>query len=385
MLSGDNGILNRTELARENTRAGEINDIISIAVSENKIYEYSNGTKTTKNDLVEKLHNEKKLTDTEYNMLMGLEGQTKTNTITIGTITVDFSKLDFIEYKIGDIVDIPGLASFEGINWIYFGKDSNGNDLVTTSKGIENAFLHYRSPESWLVCDLQRGEAGYNEATETNNINKACEKVCADNGGTIGEVRSITVQDINKVVGFTEPNFREYTFIAGDTNNYANDEVNYYYPDLKGAGRTSPSNVSEYYVKAGEILNGETIPTKKFKCDFYSYGYDKYQEKYVVYWERTDKSWQSEEITLKHPENMKYVTGEDNMLEYATASHFMQINNNSADIIFSWVAGGGINFNVELAGTCGTGNSTYTLGGGAARNVSLRPIVVLSSGDLDGN
>ena len=54
----------------------------------------------------------------------------------LGVCFVD-NKLTFVyNTLIGDVVDIPGLASFEGINWIYFGKDSNGNDLVTTSKGI---------------------------------------------------------------------------------------------------------------------------------------------------------------------------------------------------------------------------------------------------------
>ncbi len=375
MLTGENGLLTKASLAKDNTRAGGIQEEIDLAVAQNEIYNYSEGSKTTRDGLIEKLHDENRLTDDEYNKLMGLNGETKVDLITIGTITVDFSKLNVKDLQIGDVVTAPGLATFAGNEWIYFGKDSSGNNLVTTSGTIANGFTFNYTAQNWLVYDLKSGDTGYDATTDANNINKACAKLYADNGGTVGEARSITLEDINKVTGFTEPSFREYTFIGGDTNNYASDEVNYYYPDAKGADRTLPNNVAKYFVKAGETLNEETIPIKKFKCN--SYYYYKDGENYKLCWEGTSKNWEEENTTLTNPDKMKYVIGESNNLDYAVASRSVYVAYDNSDFRVDYVGGGGVYSDDDSF--CNS-DSSSAIDRGGSYAVPVRPVVSLGSG-----
>ncbi len=88
MLSGDNGILNRSTQASENTRAGIVQERIDLAVAENKTIEYTDdGIKKMKEDIIKELKNDGFLEESEVTILQ------TTDTITIGTIIVDFSKL----------------------------------------------------------------------------------------------------------------------------------------------------------------------------------------------------------------------------------------------------------------------------------------------------
>lgn len=106
-------------------------------------------------------------------------------------------------------------------DWIVFGKDTSGNILITTELPIDNAFELKSGPASWLsyIDDL--------------------DEVCGVYGGKIQEEtvtsRSITMDDINYVAGFTKPTFETFTFGSthgwnSETEKWDSNNVNYYYP-----------------------------------------------------------------------------------------------------------------------------------------------------------
>ena len=334
---------------------------IALAVTENTAIDHSNtGTKNTKASVIAELQTEGFLEPNEVTALQTAD------TIQIGDKTIDFSPLNAEqELKIGDVVTATGLATFKDgdndIKWIYFGKDSSGKRLVTTEKPVSNGFEFNYTAQKWLTYE--------------NDIKNACATLYENNGGTIGTARSITLEDINSVTGFTEPTFNKYTFIAGSTNNYASKEVNYYYPSALGAGRTSPSGVADYFVKAGETLNSKTVPTEKFDCDAYYYYKDSSDSKYKLAYE--GNNWSATETNLVTlPDNMKYVVGESNELAYAVGSRSVYVESSCAYFNVASVGDGFVSSNYSTF--CGSDSSSASYNG-TSNSVPVRPIVSLES------
>ena len=90
MLSGDNGILNRTVQAKDATRGGKVKETVTLAASNNTGVNYIEGTKQTRAEVIAQLHADGNLTDSEVATLE------KNDVITIGGITIDFSVLGSI-------------------------------------------------------------------------------------------------------------------------------------------------------------------------------------------------------------------------------------------------------------------------------------------------
>ena len=85
---GDDGIISKSSIASEKYRASEIQETIFVAISNNALVDYVGGTYTTKEDIVDSLKKQKKLTNEEVEVL-------KTqNIITIAGVQVDFT-MDF--------------------------------------------------------------------------------------------------------------------------------------------------------------------------------------------------------------------------------------------------------------------------------------------------
>ena len=87
MLTGDNGILNKAVLAKEATRGGEVQETVNLAATHNTGVDYTGGTKQTREEVIEQLHANGKLTDSEVTTLE------ENDIIVIGGITIDFSVL----------------------------------------------------------------------------------------------------------------------------------------------------------------------------------------------------------------------------------------------------------------------------------------------------
>lgn len=91
MLTGENGIVTQAQKAKEDSRGGEVKERVEMAANENRTINYTNGNaedKITKQEMIEELSGEGKLTEEEVETLK------TTNLITIGNIEIDFGILE---------------------------------------------------------------------------------------------------------------------------------------------------------------------------------------------------------------------------------------------------------------------------------------------------
>ena len=372
MLAGDNSILNQATNAKVETRGGTVQEQVALWKNE-KIAKEMTGTGTveTLEQIVNRLVSENLLTEDEKDQILGndTKGIEATGQVTIGSRTIVFGLTDKEDdLKIGDVVEATGLAKFkdsesQDIEWIYFGKDDSGNNLVTTAKPLKEQFTMNEQPDSdntkkienaaknWLYYDLQETDVGYKDAecTATNNINKFCAKVYSDNGGTVGEARSITLEDINRVTGYTEPTFTPITF-GTETGEY-----NYYYPTIDAKNQDTNTSASPKVYKYWKKVTGASEKTFAATEIHPSYYYD------------------SSTCTS---ENMKYVIGESNDYLYAVGSRSVRVYSDYADFDVAFVGSGGVD---SYSGNFCNSYSDYA-DGNDSDPVPARPIVSLGSG-----
>ena len=69
MLTGENGILSNAIQAKEATRAGEVQETVTLTTTNNASADYIGGTKQTRADIIAKLHEDGNLTDEEVAIL----------------------------------------------------------------------------------------------------------------------------------------------------------------------------------------------------------------------------------------------------------------------------------------------------------------------------
>ena len=420
MLSGNNGILNRAIEAKVETRGGEVQqerDMWKLTQTTDK---YAT-TKVPENldELLERIgpNNQKLLTAEE------VEEVKATGQVTIGSRTIVFGFENQLE--IGDVVTVTGLKKFkdsenQDIDWIYFGTDDKGNNLITTAKPLPNSdgytFTWNKQPanatanekiensaKNWLYYDLQEGQAGYDDkdtngndiCTAENNINKFCanlySNLYSDSEDVVGKARSITLDDINNVTGFKAPSFNKYEFGVTDnnynaTNSNGNYVVNYYYPSLDAENQTTDttnanSKVYKYWKKAKKLDNGNIEDAKdNIPCDAYSYY--KEGDNYKLSWKGTTRNWAEEELSatstwkLEKTENMKYVTGENSELAYAVGSRSIFVASIGAFFRGAYVSSGDVSSN-SLDFCSSDADRAYGFSG---FSVHVRPVVSLESG-----
>lgn len=137
MVTGENGILTRSQSAVEKNRAAAIQEEIELAITENEMRKYDEGTALTKDQIISNLATSGKLTDEEVATLE------TSDTITIGGVEIDFSTIDSSEtettltFTIGD----SSYQFEEGMNWAQWVSSSYNTagyriDGDTTGKGV---------------------------------------------------------------------------------------------------------------------------------------------------------------------------------------------------------------------------------------------------------
>ena len=239
-------------------------------------------------------------------------------------------------------------------DWIVFGKDNNGNILITTEKPVENGFIiQSLNSKSWL---------SYEE-----DLNAACAIYGGNIQGIKVTARSINIEDINNVTGFNTIllglTFDEYTF--GTVLNYENKEVDFYYPSAEeGTGWRKAHINNKTKLVENEI---------KFKNDWYSY--TKKDNGGTIIQSYEYEGGANIEITLN---NMEYVTGygTGNEYSYAIASRFVKVSSDIAKFNAYQVEEGTVRGNIIPFGMSSSNNYEDALGG----HVSvIRPVVVLPS------
>ena len=220
MLSGDNGVLNKTTQAKEATRGGEVRETVALAVANNTGVDYIGGTKQTRAQVITQLHTDGKLTDSEVTTLE------ENDTIVIGGITIDFSVLggnDWVydhatqtitkgklKLKIGDRVKgytAPAETTYTG-DWRVLGTE-NGKLLIVT----ETAYAPFvreegvNGPNGWLIISggtLAGVIDAYGVDGGIAKLNEIGESYVNPNLADSG--RSINLKDINTITGYDPMN-----------------------------------------------------------------------------------------------------------------------------------------------------------------------------------
>ena len=119
-------------------------------------------------------------------------------------------------------------------------------------------------------------------------------------------------------------------------------------------------------------------------CD--GYYYYKNGDNYELYWEGTTRSWSEEPLSetsswkLETPENMKYVTGENDEFEYAVGSRSVDFDSYGAYFCVAEVTFGLICSGLDYLYCVGGPRSPDTNVGLDNWLVSVRPVVSLESG-----
>lgn len=241
-------------------------------------------------------------------------------------------------------------------DWIIFGKDHNGNILLTTQKPIENGYDLQSGPLKWLT---------YEEDLDT---------ACSIYGGIVqGQevlARSIDMEDINYVTGFKEPDFSNYTYTFGSENDLESKKINYYYPSLEAAN-------TNYWQDPNK-------KTTTFQENSYVYLEDLTNGGFNYFGSNTNYEWTPLENI--NDEKTKYVWGESyaEKFFYLVASRSVNckalyidnIDKKRVDFFIAIVQTGEVGaYNYNLC-------RGYTNNGEDARSYGLqpiRPIVVLPS------
>ena len=271
--------------------------------------------------------------------------------ITIG------SEYDKGTIKIGDEMTYKGTK-----DWIIFGKDESGNVLLA-SKAPVGSYSPTYDAHHWLTWedDLDAECADYGTTLQGKTIN----------------ARSIKIEDINRVVGFTEPAFTKYKFTNDEDADYENGKVNYYYPSLDVANSSNYPYMQKATVTT-LIATGEDVPAKEFVSNGYRYYYDTSSARYKFSWYPNGTN-KIDEIDLTKnllkAGNIKYVVGDSgSYMRYYVASKSMQVQNNNASFNNAGVADGSIlHYFVSII-------SSNSRGVGPAAGPSgwgLRPIVII--------
>ena len=340
-LTGENGILTRAQDAQIETRGAAVEEEKNLWEANKIANKYATGDVETLEELLERIgpNGSKLLTQEEIDEI------NETGKTTIGSRTIEFGT-DAI--TIGEIYEDSMIgqkvtySSNGQSNWIIFGKDESGNVLLTTESPIASGFNLYGSAEKWLSYE--------------NDLKQACSGYGGEIQGKPVTSRSIRMEDINYVTGFTEPEFDTYTF-GPDPGDYANKKVNYYFPSTSG---------TDYWKKATSEAEAQT-----FENDWYYY----YQEEDSILYGYSGGN-DLDATSMINADRLKYIIGEDGNYEYLVASRSVGVFSSNA---YFRVAGVG-NSVVNASGydLCYS-NSDGGYAGGAYGSPGIRPIVVLPS------
>lgn len=182
------GTLQKATTAKTETEKGQEKEIIALAYNSALAKKVSNGDSTavTAGDLNPELTTQEAIADGSNPIKVTFTTSKRQYTINSnGTIEYAGIKNDEEDndLEIGDIITnyISNTSLPTGINWIYFGTDTQGNKLLTTSKPIKNGFSYEFTAQGWLYYCMQEGDEDYREHSSelnaNNNIHLACEKI----------------------------------------------------------------------------------------------------------------------------------------------------------------------------------------------------------------
>ena len=286
MLSGDNGVLTKVTESREETRGGAVQEQRDLWKLEQTSDQYAK-TQSAKSlaTLLQELgpNGQKLLTVDEINTI------NETGQVTIGRKRIVFKEILTVgsEYDKGNIKigDKLSYSANGASDWIVFGKDDAGNVLLTTQSTV-GSYQVTTTREKWFTYE--------------NDLDSACSVYAGTIQGKEIKSRSIRMDDINRVVGFTAPEGKIYKF--GITQDFNNGKVSYYYPNEKNSSFVK-ATVDDISISE----NSTEIPAAELLSNTYYYWQPNADLKVVD--QETGEDISSKFTNLN---NMIYVTGDKN-------------------------------------------------------------------------
>ena len=353
MLTGQNGILTQAQKADVENRGAAVEEAKDLWKNSQKV-DKTTGSKEAQSldELLADLQNQGLLTEEEVATIKS------TGSVQIGTRTIEFGTG---VTTIGDVYtdDMIGqkvtYSSNGQSDWIIFGKDKDGNVLLTTAKPIDNVYELYSSVQNWLNYedDLNAACSGYGATIKDRTVTS----------------RSITLDDINYVSGFdvSKLNFDTYTF--GTELDYENKKVDYYYP-------SSDVTSSDYWKKA----TGKS-DSKTFENNWYAYYSEWDTEKLVYYYSGTDHIATDATEFIKNPDKVQYIWGgntdDTTFNNYLVASRSVVVDSDEVLFYVAFVGDSGVfTQGYYLCYSNSSSGYDHYRGGGS---LGIRPIVVLPS------
>ena len=318
----------------------------------NKVLDEKTNSSTVGSDteLLDSLEEQQLLTPTEREELETM-GQTK-----IGDRVIEFD-ITLEEIYTDDMIgqSITYLAN-EQSEWIVFGKDKDGNILITTKEPIENGLKLSGTAQSWLSYEEDLKEACSGFATQIQGRNDIT-------------ARSITMDDINYVTSFKKPDLSNYRYRFGSTPDNENRIINCYYPSLLASS-------TGYW----QTPSDDNLWTPGEELDPYSYGYNDGQFKYAG----PDNNFTISPLKNGkiNEERYKYVVGERYKEEkflptYAVSSRSVIIDSSTASFNIGVVANGYVMIDDSNGYRLCISTTNNYQESGFNTTLSVRPIVVL--------
>ena len=313
-MTGNNGILTQAIRADDETRAAAVQEKIDLWKTNKELDKKTNTltpTAGSQTDLLDSLEEQKLLTGKEKEELE-TTGQTM-----IGDRVIQFSITLEGVYTDDMIGQSITYSANEQKDWIIFGKDENGNILITTKAPVPNGFQLKGTVENWLSYE--------------DDLKEVCSKYVTQIQGRADiKSRSITMDDINYVTGFKKPDFSNYRYTFAATPNEENRVVNYYYPNLSASSTgnwQAPNDESPWI----------------FPEEFDSYFYHQEEGKFIYGGLDGERILSDGEI---NENRFKYVVGDSSDYEYVIASRSVDVYSGWASFRISSVGQGYVDSSV---------------------------------------
>ena len=178
ITTGDNSTMEQAQTAVSKTRASEINDFVKVAILSNDAAKYSNANKITKDNVIEELLSDGKITQEEA------ESLENNDTLMIDDVTIDFSKLNepvdvnklISKINEGGTINLNGNVEIN--ESITINKDTtinlNGNNLAVRELKINSNFTVVNG--TLEIVEL--------EYTNTKGFSRQYEPLITINSGT---------------------------------------------------------------------------------------------------------------------------------------------------------------------------------------------------------
>lgn len=246
MLTGNNGILTQSNKSKEETRGASVEEEKNLWKANQYLDEYTSSNSESLQELIERLVDERLLTENEKDQILGNEekGIKATGQVTIGSKTIVFGLRKLTLVDMFKKAEADGCMNLDGTcdnpnhlhigDYVDYQNPTNGTyTMDKISEGGDNypSYSVANNQLNWRVLGIDEKTGGLklisgrtmkdNREQYVNTgakfyeygpeeMDKACE-IYRNNNYAIEDIRSVNIDDINQVLGIkTEDEIEKY-------------------------------------------------------------------------------------------------------------------------------------------------------------------------------